>query len=150
MFLPMMGMWPMECSKGAFQMVKSGLRQNPDVEVKLTAAILACLGNGAAALDESAAAWILETPLFTARVALQWTRSAWWFLALVSMLMACVLFLARFAASYVYEHEENFELKLNPLRKENQVLKENLLLRESPVQKGEPCASGKLCAEEEE
>lgn len=41
-FLPEMGIYPLECSDGAYEMVKSVLAKNPLIEQKVAAAILEC------------------------------------------------------------------------------------------------------------
>ena len=47
-FLPMMGIFPAGCSKGAFKLVETLLRQRPELHAQVASSVLSFLGSGKA------------------------------------------------------------------------------------------------------
>ena len=51
-FLPLLGIFPAQCSKGAFKLVETLLRQRPDLHAQVASSVLAFLGSGKAMKDK--------------------------------------------------------------------------------------------------
>ena len=51
-FLPQLGIFPAQCSKGAFKLVETLLRQRPDLHAQVASSVLAFLGSGKAMEDK--------------------------------------------------------------------------------------------------
>ena len=45
-FLPLMGIFPAECSKGAFKLVETLLRQRPELHAQVASSVLSFRGSG--------------------------------------------------------------------------------------------------------